>query len=191
MATAGYFDTTFFGDPVTVALLATKLQQQCVIYENQSILSEDNQGDNSPQALSKELLAFAQDYINQVAIFQPPVPDADMSTAVPFAQRILFEAGFVPISQWSAATFNPALPNSIAAAMAAAQSAATPPVPPASPVKVGTCYGNVCAPGPGSSFNNTVDGQIVTNPDGSQYVAHVTSLIGMPQLWFSPVVKGS
>lgn len=189
MAQPGYFDTTIFGQPTQAPLIATLMNAWIAETENESVLALANQGQNSPAALAAACVAEGQNYINSLAIFNPPPPDASLATIKPYAQRIQFEAAFVPPSQFVPATFSINAPDTIAQCMAAAQAAVqpAPPPPPANPV--GVCY-NVggavmCEGATGVTPAMFTDGEVVMS-NGQSYVAHITQQLMGPELWFTP-----
>jgi hypothetical protein len=188
-APQGFVVTTFFGTPIVMPLLATYMANWEQTVENQSILSLVNQGDNSPAALASEAMAVAQAFCASTS--NAPVPDCANPAGVagPIAAKIELEAALVPASQWSAGTYNPQQPSTLALAVALATAeAAPPPAPPTGPV-VGTCYqlpsGTMCYAGPGASLTTIANGQQVTQ-NGVTYIAHIAQGLMGPSLWFSP-----
>jgi hypothetical protein len=185
----GFTVTSFFGTPIVMPLLATYMGNWEQAVENQSILSLVNQGDTTPAALGSEAMAVAQAFC--AATSNAPVPDCANPAGVagPIAAKIELEAAMVPASQWSAGTYSPQQPSTLALAVALATAeAAPPPVPPTGPV-VGACYqvasATMCYPGPGASLTTITNGQQVTQ-SGVVYIAHITQGLMGPSLWFSP-----
>ena len=147
----GWVLTSMNGFPVMMPTMASFMAGWVATVENQSILSLDNQGDNSPAALYQEAIGEGQDFI--LAQTNAPVPDANPATALIYAGQLATAAGFVPSEQWNPETYDYQAPGTILEAVAAKFPPPPPPPPPPSNVLVQACYQvggtTICYPGPG------------------------------------------
>lgn len=190
-----------FGTPIEMPTLTTILSNWFVENtQNIDILALVNEGYNSPTALYNGCIAYAQSYVGYGV-----VPDGNLKTTLVWANQINTAAGTVPLSQWSASTYNYSGPSTIAAAVAAA--APPPPTPPASNVLVSSCYPvgpyTICYAGPGvtavtaTSFTYLgaiyPNGQtLVDQSSGKSYTASITpeADAGMgPSICFYPATS--
>lgn len=196
---SGYVLTSFGGSPIVMPLLATYLASWELSVENQSILSLVDQGDASPSAIAAEAIAVAKDFC--AATSAAPVPDcADPAgVAAPLAAKLSLEAGLVPAGQWSAASYDPHRPATLAMAAAAAPHS-PPPAPPSTQPLVGACYtmqpsqAVLCTAGPGATLASPApagtvtiaDRQFVAGASGVHYQAHVVGGLIGETLYFTP-----
>jgi hypothetical protein len=193
-APAGYECTQFFGTPVAAQKLSNYMGNWQTAVMNQSVAALVNQGDNSPQALSDEALAVANGFckgVSNTPVSECASPATIAAVVTPIQQQLSMAASLVPAGQWNPSTFDIHQASTLSLALQLAAAKVAPP-PPAQVAIVGSCFQamfgpTMCTGAPGLRPDGVKDGQVVTNPDGKQYVAHVTQGLMGVSVWFSPL----
>jgi hypothetical protein len=180
-------------------LLATVASNYVNMVESESFLALDNEGLNTIAAVQNGLTQWSNSYCSST--WGNLIPDCanPQATIAPYMQRIQIDFSLVPASQWSVTGYSSNLPANVAGYLALPP---VPPPPPPAPTNqplvslpctvvggVNSPVVTICYPGPGSTVQNTTNGEIVTGPDGNLYVAHKTMTAFGYSMYFSPVLN--